>query len=269
MIIDCHTHIGSMLQFELKLETLLESMEKYGIDFSLVSSIEGAEFDHERNPIPQESQIDQSTYNKALLANVRANKRKLGALIWVKPHNEKINHDFETLIKDNLDIIYGIKFHPYHSQLPFDDERSLAYVELAGKYKLPVVIHTASSYESSPELVYKVAKKYPEIDFVMYHLGLGTDNKEAIELISALPNLYGDTSWVLPDKTIKAIDLLGPDKIMFGTDNPIDGLDTLGSDVFYHPYLKDFSKVLDSKTYEKLMSKNAIKLFKIGSGVHK
>ena len=62
----------------------------------------------------------------------------------------------------------------------------------------------------------------------MVHLGLGTDHELAIKLISKLPNLYGDTTWVNAKDTLKAIKVCGVDKIMFGSDNPIDGLETLG-----------------------------------------
>lgn len=36
MIIDTHAHIGKMLIFDMPEEDLLYSIEKYGIDFSLV-----------------------------------------------------------------------------------------------------------------------------------------------------------------------------------------------------------------------------------------
>ena len=42
MIIDTHVHIGKMINFDLKEEDVLYSMERYGIDFSLVSDIEAA-----------------------------------------------------------------------------------------------------------------------------------------------------------------------------------------------------------------------------------
>jgi len=266
MVIDCHTHIGKILQFDLRVETLIESMEKYGIDFSLVSSIEGAEFDHERNSIPLDIQRNQISLNKELIRIVRLHKDKLGAQIWVKPHNEKIDQEFEEMIKNNIDIIYAIKFHPYHSQTNFDDERSLQYVDLAKKYGLPVVVHTADSYESSPMLVYKVAKKYPDVKFVMFHLGLGTDNLEAIDLVSSLPNLYGDTSWVTAEKARIAIKKCGANKIMFGTDNPIDGVDTLGRDDFYQAYFKDMKDLVSIQEYECLMHDNAKTVFNIKRG---
>ena len=45
MIIDSHVHIGNMLGFNMPEEMVLKSMEKYNIDFSLVSNIDSAEFD--------------------------------------------------------------------------------------------------------------------------------------------------------------------------------------------------------------------------------
>ena len=47
MIIDSHTHIGILPPFYMTPDMLLRSMERFGIDFSLVSNIEAAEKDHE------------------------------------------------------------------------------------------------------------------------------------------------------------------------------------------------------------------------------
>ncbi len=52
MIIDTHTHIGVLPPFYMTADMLLGSMERYGIDFSLVSNIEGAENDHRGDPVP-------------------------------------------------------------------------------------------------------------------------------------------------------------------------------------------------------------------------
>ena len=37
MIIDTHVHIGKFMDFVMKPEDVIYSMERYGIDFSLVS----------------------------------------------------------------------------------------------------------------------------------------------------------------------------------------------------------------------------------------
>ena len=71
-----------------------------------------------------------------------------------------------------------------------------------------------------------MAKRHPKVSFVMVHMGLGTDNTEAIALVSKLPNLYGDTTWVSLQSTFNLIHAAGIGKVLFGSDNPIDGKDT-------------------------------------------
>ena len=107
-----------------------------------------------------------------------------------------------------------------------------------------------------------MALKYPDLNFVMAHLGLGTDNELAIELISKLPNLYGDTTWVSAEKALKAVKVCGPHKIMFGTDNPVDGVDTLGKEI-YQDYFQMVKQELTEEVYERLMCLNAKQIFNI------
>ena len=67
MIIDTHVHIGKMLVFDMPPENVLYSIDKYGIDFSLVSNVECAENDHNGTPIPQSIQKSQNAVLKKTL----------------------------------------------------------------------------------------------------------------------------------------------------------------------------------------------------------
>lgn len=263
MIIDSHVHIGKIIKFNMPEEMLLESMEKYHIDYALVSNIEGCEVDNDQRPIPPEQQFSQRDINEKVLRLVRAHPDKLGALLWIKPATEGCTPEFEAMVADNRDVIYGLKVHPYHSKLSFGSPQTEKYIQLAQKYGLVVVTHTANDYESSPQVAYEVALKYPDVNIVMYHMGLVTDNQEAIRLIAQLPNLYGDCCWVTYDKTMQAIQVCGIDKILFGTDNPINGLDTYDDPVFYNPYFNEMRTALSQEDYEKFMFRNAIRLFKL------
>ena len=83
-----------------------------------------------------------------------------------------------------------------------------------------------------------------------------------------LPNLYGDTAWVPLASTVQAIKECGADKIMFGTDNTIDGVDTLGVNPsgersLYQQYFNELKELITPQEYEKLMYKNSIKVFKL------
>ena len=262
MVIDTHAHIGNILKFNMTKEILLKSMDKYGIDYSLISNIEGAEFDNDQNPIPEKFQKSQKEINEAAIKFAREYPNKIGVLMWAKPSTEGCIKEFEDMIINNRDVVYGIKIHPYHSKIEFDSPKVEDYIKLAEKYSLPVAVHTAMSFESSPKKVYNMAVKYPNVNFIMVHMGLGTDNQEAIELISKLPNLYGDTTWVKPENALKMIEKCGIDKLIFGTDNPIDGVDTC-SNKFYETYLNYFKNNLSSMDYDKLLYKNALKLFNL------
>ena len=263
MIIDSHAHIGTIGQFHMPESMVLESMDKYQIDYALVSNIEASEVDGNQVLIPKEAQISQQKANEKTLRFARAFPDKIGALLWIKPATEGCTPEFVDMITQNRDVVFGLKVHPFLSNLSFDSQEVEKYIKVAKKFKLVVVTHTANDDNSHPRVVYEVARNNPEVDFLMVHMGLVTDNQDAISLIAKLPNLYGDSTWVTPDKTMQAIEVCGIGKILFGTDNPIEGVDTYGNPQFYMYYFNDMKDSLSESDYEKLMFRNAIRLFKL------
>ena len=258
-------HIGKMLTFDMPEEMVIEAMEKYGIDYALVSNIDSTEVDFEQKEIPKILQFTQEESLERVLKFARNYPEKIGVLVWVKPYGEQISEEFVKMIEDNRDIIYGLKVHQYHSKTSLDDPKMKPYIELAKRFQFPVVAHTAGDEISAPVHVWKAAKENPEIDFVMVHMGLETDHEEAIQLLATLPNLYGDTTWVSMESTIETA---GTDKIVFGSDSPIDGVDTYhhnpkGEVSLYQDYFRKLKSLIGKETYEKIMSENAKKLFNI------
>ncbi len=268
MIIDTHVHIGKILNFNMKKEDVLYSMEKYGIEYSIVSDCRATEFDHHQHRLPFFLQTPQIKCLQDTVDFARAHPDKIGAALWMKPFSETPDDNVYKLIEENRSLIKALKFHPFHSKIPFDGEKTEAYMELAKVFRLPVVTHTGGSDNASCRRVYEMAKRHRDIDFVMVHMGLGTDNSEAIELIGKLPNLYGDTTWVSMENTIKFINKNGDDKIVFGSDSPIDGKDTYlhnktGDRSIYQAYFNELRDLIPPESYEKLMWKNAVRLFSL------
>lgn len=271
MIIDTHVHTGVFEApdrvVNMTEEIVLESMKLYRINYALVSDA-AVEYDCEWNPIPLDRQIGQEESFRHSIVFARTYPEKIGIMPWVKPANETASEEFEELLKNNLDIVYGIKVHPFHSKIAFDSERVEPYIKLAQKYHLPVVTHTADCDEASPRRVYNMALKYPDVNFVMVHMGLGTDNQEAIELLGKLPNLYGDTTWVPLESTLQIVEKYGSKKLVFGSDSPIDGLHTYhhnekGERSLYQRYFYELEDKIGKEAYEDIMYKNAIRIFNI------
>lgn len=268
MIIDSHVHIGKMIGFNMKESEVLYSMQKYGIDFSLVSNIEGAEYAHNRIKVPSLLQKSQKAVLTRTINFAKEHPDKIGALLWIKINSEMSIQEFDEYISNNRDVIYGLKLHPFHSITAPDEKAYEPYYELASKYNLPVVSHTGGCEEAQSIHLYNAAKNHPEINFVMVHMDLGTDNKKAIELLGKLPNLYGDTTWVPVKSIIEAVNKWGSEKIIFGSDNPIDGKDTYlhnktNDRSLYQEYFNELKTMISNSDYQNIMYKNAKKLFKI------
>ncbi|MBS0011953.1 MAG: hypothetical protein KFF49_11115, partial [Bacteroidales bacterium] len=154
MITDSHTHIGTITYpvgknrvSNLPGEDLLKAMQKYSIDFALVSSIEGAEFDSEMNLAPPGKQIPQLESFSKLASFVQnhgdvqfGRPHSLKALLWIKAFTEKVTGDLVEFIKENRSDIAGLKIHPSLSGIKLTDDRFTPYLELAASFNLPVQV---------------------------------------------------------------------------------------------------------------------------------
>ncbi len=265
MLIDSHTHIGHILYpvgknrvSDLPAEQLIEAMEKYSIDRVLVSGIEGAEFDSAMNFVPASMQVLQLNAFRRQVAFARANKGRVGVLLWVKPYSETVTGDLEQFIASNRDCIAGFKMHPALSNTAFNDTRFQPYLKLADRLNMPVQVHTEKDGLSDPSYVAEVAAAFPDLDFVMVHMGLNTDNIEAIRIIRDNANIYGDTCEVGIDKVFEAVEVCGSEKILFGTDAVVHGTDTYAR---YQPLIDALRIRLSKKDADNILYANCLRLF--------
>lgn len=268
MIIDSHVHFGSLGNLKMYKKTVLMAMEKYNISKAIVSNCQSVECDFQQKLIPEEYQTPMISSAKAAIDFAKDNPDKIYAAIWVKPFLEIPSAELEYYLKVNIDFIKALKIHPFHSGIPVTDAKMEPYIQLARMLDVPVIIHTANDPCSDCKNVYKIAKQYPDVRFVMAHLGLGTNNEEATEMCAELENLYGDTAWVPAENAVKFIKKCGSEKLMFGSDMPIDGLDTYsknrqGQPSLYIPYFNELQSKLSAEEYENLMCKNAANFFRL------
>lgn len=268
-MIDSHVHIGGdAAGFEMNEQTVLHSMNKYGIDISIVSNGDSAEYADGKVRIPEEMQMNQEETLARVIDFCRANPGKIYGAFWCKPHHEHLTERIDKMIMENRDIIVALKVHPCLSNLSFSDEKMVPYLDFAVKHDLPVIVHTAKDEVDSPMRVYEVACRYPQLKFIMAHMGLESDNSLAIELMDKAENLYADTTWVPVKTTLEVIRRYGSGRVVFGSDNPIDGLDTyacnpLGEPGLYRQYFGELKQLISPEDYANLMEGTARRLFGI------
>ncbi len=109
----------------------------------------------------------------------------------------------------------GIKVHGYESM----PTREIC--ETARAFRLPILVDVASR----AEVVDMFAPQYPEVNFIIAHLGSFTDNwkahQQVIYQLARYANVYADTSGVRQfDYLVQALRVGGARKILFGSDGP-------------------------------------------------
>jgi uncharacterized protein len=109
----------------------------------------------------------------------------------------------------------GIKVHG-HEAMPTRE-----VCETARALGLPVLVDVASR----AEVVDMFAPQYPEVNFIIAHLGSFTDNwkahEQVIHQLARHPNVYADTSGVRQfDYLVRAVRVAGARKLLFGSDGP-------------------------------------------------
>jgi predicted TIM-barrel fold metal-dependent hydrolase len=265
LIIDSHTHIGN-IRFavgknrvkNLPEEDLIEALKKYRIDFALVSGLEGAEFDSDLRLAPKKMQISQKAGIEKILNFVKKHDTLVKAMVWIKPYTEGFTMELEELIMANIRFIAGLKMHPTLSGMKATDRRFYPYLEMAVRLNLPVQIHTEDDGRADVKFVAKIASIFPELKFVMVHMGMNTDNMEAIKLIMDSDNIFGDTCVVRHKNVIEAIKLCGSEKILFGTDAIVNGIDTYEE---YLPLIENIQSVFTEKEASDVLGLNCMRIF--------
>lgn len=134
---------------------------------------------------------------------------------------------------------------PAMHQVPIDDERSVAVFEAASRHGRAVFVHCGflsigirkklglpSRFDlrfGDPLAVAAVAARHPSVAVIIPHFGAGLF-REALMAAHAAPNIFLDTSssndWIrlyggltLRDVFARALDVLGPERLIFGTDS--------------------------------------------------
>jgi predicted TIM-barrel fold metal-dependent hydrolase len=93
--------------------------------------------------------------------------------------------------------------------------------ETARAFRLPIFVDVVSR----PEVIDMLAPQYPDVNFIVAHLGSYTDDwkahQQVVYQLARYPNVYGDTSAVRRfDYLVEAVKRAGARKLMFGSDGP-------------------------------------------------
>ena len=179
----------------------------------------------------------------------------------------------EERIRDGM--VRGIKLYPGYDLYPINDPSLETVFRIAAKHDVPVMVHTGDTYAKTakvrmahPLLLDDVAVDYPEVRFVMCHLG-NPWFQDAAEVLYKNDNVFADISGlVLGEFTYEferyvamrlkdMISYMGNPgrQLMYGSDWPL---------VRMKPYLKLLDELnLEEEQRENVAWRTTARLFRI------
>ena len=142
---------------------------------------------------------------------------------WINPRERS---DLAFLEK-HLAGIHGIKLHPSCDRVRVTDPLTKPILEFAEAHRLPVMIHCGRWQEmSSYAFALEVAALYPQVRFILSHMGGDTPELEMATIAGIekgeLDNVYLGLEGVREYWAVQeAIDRLGAEHVIFGSDYPL------------------------------------------------
>lgn len=194
---------------------LIQKCEKCGIDRCIVQSV--ATTPHQVKSI-----------NEFISSTVSLHSDILTGFGTLHPDSGDISGDLNHLIELGLK---GVKLHPDIQGFKIDDYRCLKIYELCEEYGLPVLMHTGDKrYDfSNPNRLIPILEIYSNLTVIGAHFGGYTIWDEASKEICSslkLNNFYVDCSsslaFLTPEKAKEIILRYGADRVLFGTDYPMN-----------------------------------------------
>lgn len=182
-------------------------------------------------------------------------------LFWIQ--KSRVDEDLKILKKEMNDSLIGVKFHGAFEKVSVTFEAFKPIMEFLNDNNSIILIHCGrfkdGNFDSftSYEHAIILAKKYPKIKVVLAHMG-GNDTsvvKKAVNVAKSSPNVFFDTSNIsTPYRVEYAVDVLGPYRILFGSDYP------WGS--FRGNFYNIDDSLLDEKTKHLIFYENFMNLIK-------
>lgn len=210
-VIDCHCHLGTGHDYEQTAEMLLADMDRCSIDQAVIC------------PVDRYIAVNNRVGNDSVLAAASDHPDRFIPFATANPW---YGDDAREELYRALDAgARGVKFHPALQGFLLCDDLIEPLLEIVQERQVPVYMHTGTPAYSQPTQLTELALRFPNVDFIMGHMGSTDFWLDAVPAATASDNIYVDTSWSLPQKIERALAALGSERVLFGTDTPLSSLD--------------------------------------------
>lgn len=192
-LIDCHVHLnnyheGTGRLTEDNVDDLFAKMAEHGVDHAVV--LTSYKVDCDRPGVDE-------------VLGVLAEDPRTTVVEGLRWRGEERTDLFSMEERIRQGRVKGIKLYPGYDRYAINEPSLETVFRIAAKYDVPVMIHTGDTYskqakvrQSHPLLVDDVAVDYPDVRFVICHLG-NPWFQDAAEVLYKNDNVFADISGLI------------------------------------------------------------------------
>jgi len=208
MVIDAHAHAdeNEIWGWYDPPEKLIALMDEAGIDLSVVTS-----YSDEPGPSPGLRNLERyvAAYPERLIGFPRIDPKFGQSSVQL----------LQRVIRENP-LMRGLKLHPVSNLVKPYAERCVDLIRAAGQLNVPVFIHCGDATPALPLQIGKAAGMCPHT-VIICHLGGYFHAEEIVRVAERRTNMVLDTSSCpYPAWIRRAVEVLGPERVVFASDNP-------------------------------------------------
>lgn len=236
MIIDSHNHMGKRKGVDFPAESMIEWMDKAGVDACLVTS-----------------QVEAINNDYIAEMQLKFENRIFGYAV-VNPWDYIAEEELERCFRDlNL---YGLKLNPLRHGFALDRHSIVdPLFEICERYDKPILVHGQSDMFNMPGKFDEMAETFPNVKIILAHIGEPDAIDAAIRVVNRRENVYVDTAGIQLSTLKRAVNEIDPNKILMGTDAPWGD---------FNLSIELVEKATeDEEIRQKILGKNVARLFKL------
>ncbi len=210
MITDAHVHIGRSNSFHIHADAdfLIRAADRAGIDRMLITDFTALGYD-----------IEEGNEYARIQTALHPNRMRAYFTVSSGRYGQRAVEQLERYVTDHA--FCGLKIYSVPPLLTIDDSYMIPILEKAAELKIPVLAHSTGAECES------LARQVPESILINAHTGCCPqahgDWHRSIAAAKKFSNIYLDTASSSFDNGMIefAVEQVGADRILFGSDTPL------------------------------------------------
>ncbi len=211
-VIDFHARL---IPRPTAVDRLLATMDDCGIDRAVVSAGGVIDLDLLSKQVTEGGHVETDADNDAVLRGCERSDGRLVPFYFANPHADPDDY------RRRAGEFRGVELAPAVHGVALNDERTAALVDVAGEFGHPVYLLCMIKPGFNVRDLVELARRFTGVTFVLGHCGFTNLDLYAINAIAPESNIVTDTSGGYTIVVGAALERLGADRVLFGTEYPL------------------------------------------------